>query len=163
MAVLEQRGQNGSVEMRLGATFENGLAISSDGVVRIDNESAGEDVLAVEVGALHITRDWKGHLVAHAVRNIGGKESPLVAAAELLRREAERADLLLLPIASPLVQPGLDVSVEVAVGVAVEALATPLLRGRLGIIRSDYAHGVLRSLLLNTLVLLLCIFDDRFN
>lgn len=104
--------------------------------------------------------DRKWHLVPHTMRNVRGKETPLVAASKLLGGETEGADLLLLPIASPLLQPGFDVPVEVAVGIAVQALATPLLRGRLDIIWRVRGNRMLRAPLLDRLVFVLRSLSD---
>ena len=143
--------------------FENGLAISSDRVVRVDDESLWKDVLSVEVGALQFTQGGKWDLVPHAVRNVRGKETPLIPASEFLCCEAECADLILLPIASPLLQSGLNVPVKVTIGVAVETFTTSFLCGRLSVTNDDHRNRIRGSLSLGDFAIILSVLGNRFD
>ena len=78
------------------------LATRRDRVVRVDHKTFGKSVLTVKVGTLQMKKLVQNHLIADAMGNVGGEKAPLVAAAELLRREKEKTDLLVGPVARPL-------------------------------------------------------------
>ena len=64
--------------------FEDGFAAGIDRVVRIDNQSSGKHVVSVEVRALRMSDAGGNHLIAHAVWNVRGKQTPFITATVLL-------------------------------------------------------------------------------
>lgn len=78
------------------------LATRRDRVVRVDHKTFGKSVLTVKVGTLQMKKLVQNHLIADAMGNVGGEKAPLVAATELLRCKKEKTDLLVGPVARPL-------------------------------------------------------------
>lgn len=93
---------------RLLALMIHRFAAGSDRVVRVDHQTFGKSVLTVKVGALHVRKGNRKHLIADTMGNVGGEKAPFVAAAKLLRRKKEKTDLLVGPVACPL----LDISMS---------------------------------------------------
>lgn len=89
-------------ENRSFALMIHCFAAGSDRVVRVDHQTLGKSVLAVKVGALQMKKIARSHLVADTMRNVGGEKTPFIAAAKRLCREKEQTDLLVRPIAGPL-------------------------------------------------------------
>ena len=127
--------------------FEDRFPTGIDRVVRIDNQSSWKHIVSVKVRALRMIEAGGDYLITHAVWNIRGKQTPFIATPVLLRRQTERADLLSIPIASPMRFLGRNMSVEIAIGIAVEALAALFLHGRLNVTRMHQTHRTARPLL----------------
>lgn len=110
----------------------------------IHDESPSHHVGAIKVRAL----------IPNAMRQIRRKQAPFVAASVLLRRQAERADLLIGPVPSPLLliysrakreaATRSDVAVEVAVRICEKAVTRALPRRFLG--RERGANGTEENL-----------------
>lgn len=78
------------------------LATRRDRVVRVDHKTFGKSVLTVKVGTLQMKKLVQNHLIADPMGNVGGEKAPFVAATELLRCKKEKTDLLVGPVACPL-------------------------------------------------------------
>lgn len=123
-----------------GTSTVNRLSISSDGVVGINNQSLGENILTIKVGTLLIIHlPSVTNLITNTVGNVGGEQTPLVSTSKLLGSQAESTNLFLRPIPLPLLQiyhslpqrnsnpTGFHMTIEVGIRVRLESTTTTLL------------------------------------